>query len=141
MNEMETEGIYDSAGRKVGVVSGGGGCLTNPDKSVSCYRIAQTKPETGKAAEPATVTPLKVFDMNAGYVPIDVPPISEEYGNLGWDMCDMGCVFVEADKPPFPDTVLHRRTRLTCAEKARFLMTAEDGSKHCVALLPDPKKK
>jgi hypothetical protein len=69
---------------------------------------------------------------------IDVPPITEQYGNVGTEFCDRGqCSFVEGagdamGNPP------KRRTRLTCANKRRFLMTAEDGSKHCILLLPAP---
>ena len=80
----------------------------------------------------------------AAPVPVDVPPITEEYGNPGYEVCDMGnCVWV--DTPNEPITVgkpghggsiphLKRRTRPTCADKTRFLMTSEDGKKHCIKL-------
>lgn len=65
---------------------------------------------------------------------VDVPPVTEEYGNPGIEFCDMGCHWIEDYSengiPP------HRRTRLTCADKSRFLMTAEDGSMHCIILPP-----
>ena len=69
--------------------------------------------------------------------PVDVPPIMEEYGELGNYLCDMGCVWVEArpDSPdPFGSKPI-RRTRFTCADKTRFLMTSEDGNKHCIKLV------
>ena len=65
---------------------------------------------------------------------IDVAPITEEYGAVGYTVCDMGCVWVESPTPSFPDMKLTRRTRFTCADKTRFLMTAEDGTKHCLVL-------
>lgn len=59
---------------------------------------------------------------------VDVPPITEEYGNPGYEVCDMGnCVWTEAPEGK-------RRTRSTCADKTRFLMTSEDGKKHCIKL-------
>jgi len=71
--------------------------------------------------------------------PVDVPPIREEYGKPGVNFCDMGsCTWMDAD-PSHPNALTptpHRRTRLTCADRTRFLMTAEDGSKHCIALSP-----
>lgn len=71
--------------------------------------------------------------------PVDVPPIQEEYGNLGYQSCDQGCWWVDVEKGEAPLGIkLHRRTHTTCADKARFLMTAEDGSKHCIAF-SDPK--
>lgn len=67
--------------------------------------------------------------------PVDVPPITEEYGNPGFEMCDMdNCVWVEGANPSRLDEGWHRRTRLTCADKSRFLMTSEDGKKHCIKL-------
>ena len=73
--------------------------------------------------------------------PFDVPPISEEYGKPGISWCDMGqCTFVEGADPFGKDHGI-RRTRLTCADKTRFLMAAEDGSKHCLALSPTPTQK
>ena len=31
--------------------------------------------------------------------PVDVPPITEEYGKLGYEICDLGsCSFVESDR-------------------------------------------
>ena len=68
---------------------------------------------------------------------VDVAPIQEEYGNPGMNFCDMGaCTWMDAD-PAHPNALTptpYRRTRMTCADKTRFLMTAEDGSKHCIAL-------
>jgi|GEM_PF-7014975 len=62
--------------------------------------------------------------------PMDVPAIQEEYGNPGYPVCDMGnCVWVESKDGK-------RRTRPTCADKTRFLMTSEDGKKHCIRLEP-----
>lgn len=74
--------------------------------------------------------------------PFDVPPIQEEYGNPGTNWCDMGsCTFIEEEPKPCPKDMTcvappHRRTRLTCADKTRFLMTSEDGKAHCIALVP-----
>ena len=79
--------------------------------------------------------------------PFDVPPIPEEYGKPGYSWCDMQqCAFEEAEPQPCPPNVAciappKRRTRLTCADKRRFLMAAEDGSKHCLALSPTPAQK
>lgn len=70
---------------------------------------------------------------------IDVPPIQEEYGNPGTSFCDMGaCTWIDYDKNSglWGDSMKpHRRTRLTCADKTRFLMTSEDGIKHCILLI------
>lgn len=66
--------------------------------------------------------------LNMGDEPYDVPPIEEEYGNPGYTMCDMSCVWVEG--------IGARRTRPICADKTRFLMTSEDGTHHCIALKP-----
>ncbi len=66
--------------------------------------------------------------------PVDVTPIQEEYGELGYQFCDMGCVWVSADHPIDGETKPTRRTRPTCADKTRFLMTSEDGAKHCIRL-------
>lgn len=67
--------------------------------------------------------------------PIDVPPIQEEYGKPGFKFCDMGqCSFYEDDKVNELGMTPIRRSRITCADKTRFLMTAEDGSKHCIKL-------
>ena len=68
---------------------------------------------------------------------IDVPPILEEYGNPGKYICDMAdCVWVDANPSNglVPNPLTPRRTKFSCADKTRFLMTAEDGSKHCIAL-------
>jgi hypothetical protein len=72
---------------------------------------------------------------------IDVPAIQVEYGSLGWELCDLGsCTWVDAIKPiefDNEDSFIgkpYRRKLWTCADKTRFLMTAEDGSKHCLAL-------
>lgn len=75
----------------------------------------------------------------AAPVPVDVPPVTEEYGNLGYQYCDMGnCVWVDGVPPGFDHTgdapAYKRRTRLTCADKTRFLMTSEDGKGHCIRL-------
>jgi len=72
------------------------------------------------------------MDINAGYVPFDVPPITEEYGKPRWVPCPEEC-------GDYYSRALKRPTRPTCADKTRFLMTAEDGSKHCLALSPQPK--
>lgn len=75
--------------------------------------------------------------------PMDVPAISEEYVAFessencrrpkgiyetkcktvatGW-----ACSIVQCD------TVKHKGTRETCADKSRILLTAEDGDKHCI---------
>ncbi len=70
--------------------------------------------------------------------PIDVPPIQVEYGNLGTEFCDMGsCAWVEYDKTNGiwgSSMKPHRRTLLTCADKSRFLLTSEDGVKHCIQM-------
>lgn len=69
--------------------------------------------------------------------PLDVPPISEEYGNLGKHFCDMGfCTWVDANvnNPDLFGNKPTRRTRPTCADKKRFLMTSEDGIKHCIKI-------
>lgn len=73
--------------------------------------------------------------------PLDVAPILEEYGNPGNEFCDVShCTFVEEEPKPCQKDVSciappTRRTRPTCADKTRFLMTAEDGSKHCIQLV------
>jgi len=67
--------------------------------------------------------------------PVDVPPLLEEYGNPGHNFCDMGkCTFMEGLDPFDPNDKGQRRTRITCADKTRFLMTSEDGMKHCIAI-------
>ena len=71
--------------------------------------------------------------------PVDVPPITEEYGNPGYEYCDMrNCMWVDGVPLGFDHTgtspAYKRRTRLTCADKTRFLMTSEDGKKHCIKL-------
>ena len=60
--------------------------------------------------------------------PIDVPPIKEEYRAASLSTCydSEHCFPVEGSEMT--------RTRLTCADKTRFLMTAEDGRKHCIKL-------
>lgn len=82
---------------------------------------------------------------------VDVSPITEEYGNPGYEVCDymgtMSCIWVDAQPgDPIPgfdhiDTshALKRRTRLTCADKTRFLMTSEDGKKHCIKFSREEK--
>ena len=112
--------------------SGQNGVIWNKDGSYMCSpnqicsmptkaEIAAHKP-TGQQKQPAKQ-------------PVDVPPVTEEYGPLGVDFCDMGCVFVPGGTSPFPDGPKpHRQTRFTCADKTRFLMTAEDGRKHCIKL-------
>lgn len=67
---------------------------------------------------------------------VDLPAIQEEYGGLVVTLCDQSC----SDVPYKPDEwkglkiTPHKAKRWTCADKTRFLMTAEDGSKHCIAL-------
>ena len=67
---------------------------------------------------------------------IDVPAIQEEYGPLVVTLCDNGCW----DMPYHPGEWMglepspHRATQWICTDKTRFLLTAEDGSKHCIAL-------
>lgn len=74
--------------------------------------------------------------------PIDVAPITVEYGKPGHNWCDMGaCTWVEGESPFGGDIKATRRTYITCADKRRFLMTAEDGSKHCILLMnPETEK-
>lgn len=115
------------------------------DSKMNDFPVVPCFPTPEKAASTAVTAWIGCINLSAGIPckddPIDASPIQEEYGNLGYSWCDITCSFVESDKPPFPDTKLYRRTRATCADKTRFLMTAEDGSKHCIALLPDLKKK
>ena len=75
--------------------------------------------------------------------PIDVPPIEEEYGNPGNELCDMGvCHWIDIDaKHNWNGFPPRRRTRNTCADKSRFLMTDESGQKHCIALVPRKDEK
>ncbi len=67
---------------------------------------------------------------------------SFSYGitELGIAVAKGACTWMDVD-PAHPNQFTlnpSRRTRLTCADKTRFLMTAEDGSKHCIALTPQP---
>lgn len=67
---------------------------------------------------------------------VDVAPIQEEYGNPGYEFCDMGCTWVDAQNLIGWNSHIktYRRTRATCADKTRFLMTSEDGKQHCIRL-------
>ncbi|HXF12244.1 MAG TPA: hypothetical protein VN517_03765 [Terriglobales bacterium] len=82
------------------------------------------------------IAAMFMFQMTARMPsPSDVPPIMEEYGSLGTEVCDGGrCVWLEVDKLSRLDEGLYRRTRPTCADKTRFLMTSEDGKKHCIRI-------
>jgi hypothetical protein len=54
--------------------------------------------------------------------PIDVPPIEEKV--LSTESCSYGiwtCTWI----------------RYTCSDKTRFLMTSEDGTKHCIRIAPE----
>lgn len=88
----------------------------------------------------ATILTLVVFGFCSANTPntspVDVPPIQEEYGNLGYNFCDMGqCVWRDAGQHwPLIPVIPYRRKRWTCADKTRFLMTSEDGKKHCIRL-------
>ena len=68
--------------------------------------------------------------------PVDVPPITEEYGKLGYEICDLGsCSFVESDeKSKWMGLTPHRQIHSTCADKKRFLMVSEDHRGHCIRL-------
>lgn len=92
----------------------------------------------------ATLTARGQTQLSTKIEPIDVPPISEEYGNLGTKFCDMGqCTWVDYDKNSaiWGETMKpYRRTVKTCADKTRFLMTSEDGNKHCIRLTPSTKE-
>jgi hypothetical protein len=80
---------------------------------------------------------LQIIVLNPNATPVDVPPIQEEYGTVGTEFCDMGqCSWVDyvPDSPMWEGMKPHRRTRETCADKKRFLMTSEDGVKHCIKL-------
>ena len=85
------------------------------------------------------VTPSDITELMEAISPtIDVPPIQEEYVSPGTEFCDMGsCTWIEYDKTSgiWGESMKpHRRTRETCADKTRFLMTSEDGAKHCIKL-------
>jgi hypothetical protein len=68
--------------------------------------------------------------------PMVVPAVTEFYGNPGYQVCDMGaCTFVEGD-PHDPGIMVHRRTRLTCLDKRRVLVTTEAGTALCI-LFPE----
>lgn len=68
---------------------------------------------------------------------VDVPAIQEEYGPLGVQFCDASCIFIATDHSLFSGPNAqepYRQTRYTCTDKTRFLMTSEDGRKHCIKL-------
>ena len=67
--------------------------------------------------------------------PMVVPAVTEEYGNPGFEVCDMGCTFIEGN-PNDPGIMVHRRTRLTCLDKRRVLVTTEAGTALCI-LFPE----
>lgn len=57
--------------------------------------------------------------------PVDVAPIEVPLGNCVINLC------MTLSTPAVGVTKL---TKSTCADKSRFLMTAEDGTKHCIKL-------
>jgi hypothetical protein len=71
----------------------------------------------------AQATPPTIGDMKPA-VPVDVPAIT---------------ITVPADHPcnlksPYAVCLTGPETRWTCEDKTRILLTAEDGTKHCVAI-------
>ena len=68
--------------------------------------------------------------------PMVVPAVTEFYGNPGYQVCDMGaCTFVEGD-PHDPGITVSHRSRITCLDKRRVLVTTEAGTALCI-LFPE----
>ena len=70
---------------------------------------------------------------------LDVPPITETYWMEMFTTCMDECPApprISLTQPK--DGAWRQYTRSTCADKTRFLMAAEDGSKHCIALKEKP---
>lgn len=66
----------------------------------------------------------------SGWVPLDVPAVKEKYlahhkGDTG--DCGLNACFYAQDDYEYRDT---------CEPKSRILLTAEDGTKHCIQLPP-----
>jgi len=104
-------------------------------EGVACLIVWDSQPRYAPIGKPIFEDKT---DDGAGIIQInpDESPVEEEYGNPGFMWCDIGCTWVE-DSPPAVDgkpTQSHRRKYTTCVDKTRFLMTAEDGSKHCIRL-------
>jgi hypothetical protein len=64
--------------------------------------------------------------------PMVVPAVTEFYGNPGYQVCDMGaCTFVEGD-PHDPGITVSRRSRPTCLDTRRVLVTTVSGTALCI---------
>jgi hypothetical protein len=71
--------------------------------------------------------------------PMVVPAVTEFYGNPGYQVCDMGaCTFVEGD-PHDPGITVSHRSRITCLDKRRVLVTTEAGTALCI-LFPEAQR-
>jgi len=97
------------------------------------FSVALTIPTDGQVPDQSDAVPRQKI--------IDVPAIQAEYGPLVYTLCDQGCwdvLYTPQDQLVIAGKLKpHRNKHWTCADKTRFLMTAEDGSKHCVRF-PEP---
>jgi len=69
---------------------------------------------------------------SAARKPVDVPAIQEDYWMEQLVICMERCPEPRTSLTPFENALKH--THYTCADKTRFLMTSEDGNKHCIAI-------
>ena len=74
--------------------------------------------------------------MGAAKTPVDVPPISEKYWMQTIMICMDTCPApnISLTPPKDNDGSWREYTSPTCADRTRFLMTSEDGIKHCISL-------
>ena len=70
--------------------------------------------------------------------PMVVPAVTEFYGNPGYQVCDMGaCTWIEANpKYDPPGLYTYQKSRFTCLDKRRVLVTTEAGTALCI-LFPE----
>lgn len=71
--------------------------------------------------------------------PMDVPPLEENTHDVPWKpeaselpYFSEACGFVDGKMTYAPDPIACHVSSWTCADKSRILMTAEDGTKHCI---------
>lgn len=92
-------------------------------------------------AQPCAVTYIdtsgngRCVDIPSKYEPMDVPaihPIHKIIAPQDMTLTEGGWACYEKGKEVACRTLLKEGTDWTCADKSRVLLTAEDGSKHCI---------
>jgi hypothetical protein len=70
-----------------------------------------------------------------------VPAVTEFYGNPGHQVCDMGaCTWLDANpKYDPPGLYTYQKSRFTCLDKRRVLVTTEAGTALCI-LFPEAQR-